>query len=194
MSHYMYTNKKIMVTSDNRVFFLCEVADSSVTDWTRRKHPKHWTVITFDECTKSLLMPKDKYTAQVGKMYRDEIKTMQNYYDSCGENKRATALTNNYSGNTYRGSRKIGEMKSFFSARMAIPAEEFFKDNFVTMTLCVYGKNKDAFSKYEGVSLKITNEHELIKADEFLEKIRDEASSYGDVEILFYTDICITNH
>ena len=189
MSHYMYSNKKIMKTSNDMIFFVCEVADSSTTDWTGRTHPKHWCVMSFDELTDSLLMKKESYDAFVANMCQNEIQKMQSFYDKCGYCKVATPLTDNYCGNTYRGSKKIKDMKSFFSAARAISANEFFEKYEVVLKLSIYGKNKEIFAEQEGRYINIRNEQELIDANTTISALRNKATTYGDIEVLFYVDV-----
>lgn len=194
MSHYMYSNKKMIVTSDDKIFFACEVADSSVTDWTGRKHPKHWANISFDECTKSLLMPRAKYMERVKQMISDEIAKMQAYYDSEGNGRIATEDTFNYSGNSYNGNRKIRSMRYFFSAARPVPVKEFFRNWDIVLKLAIYGKDKEMFSKHNGEIICITSEQDLVEADKYILKLREEASALGDIEVLYYTTVRQISH
>lgn len=90
MSHYMFTDKKLIKTSDNRVMLLCKVADSSVTDHTGRYHPKYWIFCTFDECTDGFLHSKDAYDKRAKLLFEEEIRKLQDYYDKYEPGRTAT--------------------------------------------------------------------------------------------------------
>lgn len=166
MSYYMYKDKKFIETPDGKILPLILVADSCVTDGTR-KHPAHWCIQTLG-CEAALLVDKKLFQEAADKEVQSRIDWLdKNYPDSM----HGLDDYNPYC-DTYRGNSKIRGMKSFLSAKRTISAEEFLSFNRFSVSLQPRDTKKE--KNKETQRFFITNLDDLKALDRWYRKHREE--------------------
>lgn len=160
MSHYIFKEKMVYSLKDGRYMFLAKVADSSLTD-SSGGHPAHWGIVTDLRMTSSVFLTKEEIYRQREEMLETQRKLKDDFYKEFGgEQDKPLLECDNYYGNTYRGSRKLRAMYSFYGIRKTVPIEKLF------------GR------------FGITLEHYDRKTYETIDLWRFDINSYADIESL----------
>lgn len=162
MSYWIYKDKKFLEI-DGKILALFLIADSSISAWDNsRRHPAHWWIETFD--LPALLIEKDIF-------HKKGLECVQECLDWLNKNypdvEHSLDSYNPY-GDTYRGNGRIRGMKSFYSTRNTIPAEEFlYRYHF-----CLYLTPKD--KKIEKGFFVIQKAEDLLSADKWFRNFRKQ--------------------
>lgn len=168
MSHYIYKDKKFLEI-DGKILPLILYADSSVTEGYSRRHPAHWFIDTRD-CEPALLVDKELFQKAADKAVQDRIDwLLKNYPDST-----PTLDSYNPYGDTYRGNSRIRGMKSFYSTKRTLSAEDFLKNNAFSVKLEPCDKNYRTLEGYEKYySFYITTVDDLFHMDKWYREFRE---------------------
>lgn len=126
MSHYIFKDKKVFALKDGRYMFLAKVADSSVTNRSGA-HPAHWSIVTDLRMTSSVFLTKEEIYRQREEMLEKQRELKDDFYKEFGgEQDKPLLECDNYYGNTYRGSRKLKALYSFYGIRKTAPIETLY--------------------------------------------------------------------
>lgn len=167
MSYYIYKDKAFLEV-DGKILPLILYADSSVTACDNsRKHPAHWYIQTFG-CEPALLVDKKTYQDAADKEVQSRINWLdENYPDG----NHGLESYNPY-GDTYRGNGRLRGMKSFYSAKRTIPAEEYLSSHRFSVSLhprdIKENKNKETQRFF------ITNLEDLREMDNWYRNYREK--------------------
>ena len=163
MSYYMFTDKKFIRLSNEKILPLCMCADSSVTNRTGG-HPKSWMI--FMHMPDSLFVTKEYAMEKQKEAVNIQLQRLQEFNDEfCDGEKIGSDLKKlpNYYGNTYNGKRSVEAMRLFYSVRQMKDAYSFFKQFFLEFQISVY--DRYTFSDRRTKSILVRNENQLIQAD-----------------------------
>lgn len=144
MSHYSYKKKAFLGLPNNLILPLCLYADSSLTtntyDRHGRKHtlhPKHWCVNTLG--LGGILVDKQKFDEEVNAAYEREMQHLEEFRLTHEPHRpKADKDSRSYYGTVYPSGGKMKDMKSFYSTKHLIDAEDFVSKNHFNITISTY--------------------------------------------------------
>ena len=176
MSHYIYKKKAFLEIPDGRILPLCLYADSSVTDVKYDRHgrphyfhPKSWCINTLN-AEQGILISKEDFHKSVEQAYQEEIDCIRKCRSGSD-----TPLCEpfgecyGYFGTVYPSGRKMKHMKSFYSTRHTIPAEQFLQENRFDIHISIY--NPKDYKTIEKKTVMINGIDDLIRAEQIYEEL-----------------------
>lgn len=174
MSHYIYKKKKFLELPDGRILPLCLYADSSVTSNTYdrygRRHeynPRSWCIHTMN-AKKGILIDKQEFKRLAEEAYNQEMNSLREYRKKyVPEKGEPDGDSYCYYGTVYPAGRRMKDMKSFYSVRRTIPAEEFLATNRFSINISLYDSSTFETLKTETIHIKTV--YDLVYAENVYE-------------------------
>lgn len=178
MSYNMYKDKRFLELPDGKVLPLVYYADSSITQTgytsSGRKyefHPYHWVLDTRG-ITGSLFVDKKEYAEAVEKDIQEQMKYNLEFNLRLGNSNYCPTMDSDTCyGNRYRGNRSYKAMKSFYSTRKTLNAEEFISKNPFDIEISSYSIT--TYNTQDRISCQITDLQSLYETEKVYQEKRE---------------------
>lgn len=183
MSHYIYKKKAFIEMPDGRIVPLCLYADSSLADTKYDRHgrphyfhPKSWCINTLD-AEQGIIISKEDFHNAVERAYQKEMDCIRECRSGSETSPcELSGESEGYYGTVYPSGRKMKHMKSFYSARHTIPAEEFLQENRFDIHISIY--NPKSYKTIEKQTVTVHTVDDLIRAEQLYEELRSRSDAH----------------